>query len=310
MEKNNTQIVPVKELLNSPSVREKFEELFGEKGKERQPKTTAFILSIINVVSKSEQLAKADRNSILFASATGATVNLPINDNLGYAYIVPFYDGKSKTFKAQFQIGYKGLIQLAQRNKDLLTAHATKVVEGEIKETNRLTGEIKFEWIQDQDERNKKPVVGYVAYFKLKNGFEKYLYMTISELKAHGLKYSQSFKRGYGQWEDNFEAMALKTVLKLLLSKYAPLSIEDKAMETALIADQATGENEYPDNKPLSLDEVQKEKELNRIKAWIAEAQDKEKLSEVNQYVYESGDEELIGLYEDRLNELDVEISA
>ena len=222
------QLTTIKQAFEHDDVKKRFYDMLGKR-------STSFIVSVIDVVSNSPQLSKAERNSILLASANAATLDLPVNPNLGFAYIVPYYDGKLKIYKAQFQMGYKGFIQLAQRSGQFTFINATKVVEGEIKEINRLTGEMTFEWEQDQDERNKKKVVGFLGYFKLVNGFEKYLYMTINELKAHGLKYSQTFKKGYGQWEDNFEAMAVKTVLKLLLSKYAPLSPE---MQRAVLTDQ------------------------------------------------------------------------
>jgi recombination protein RecT len=288
------KIVPVKNLFDAPSVREKFEEVFGEKGKENQPKTTAFILSAINVITNNELLAKADTNSVLFATATAATVDLPINQNLGFAYIVPYYDKKSKNYKAQFQMGYKGFIQLAQRSGQFKTISATPIREGQIVSNDPLTG-YKF----DFEAEEVGDIVGYAGYIELINGFSKTMYMTIEDLKAHGTKYSQSFRKGYGLWEDNFDAMATKTVLKLLLSKYAPMSIQ---MQTAVLADQAVEENHYPDNVKPDLEEVQREKEIERLDIWVDKAETKEKLEEAEKAILETEDKNLIAKFEAKLN--------
>ena len=130
----------------------------------------------------------------------------------------------------------KGLIQLAQRSGQYKTINVAPVYEGDIKGYNRFTGEIEFNNSNTPD-MSKDPI-GYVAYMQLTNGFEKYLYMTSAELEAHGKRYSQTFKKGFGLWKDNFDAMAKKTCLKLLLSKYGPLSV-DTQMQLAMQADQA-----------------------------------------------------------------------
>lgn len=187
-------------------------------------------------------------------------MNLPINPNLGFAYIIPYKSNKTGKYEAQFQMGYKGFIQLAQRSGQFKRINATDVREGELLGVNRLSGELNIEWIEDEKERNTKPVVGYIGYFKLLNGFEKELYMTVEELQSHGKKYSQSFKRGYGLWADEFDTMAKKTVLKLLISKYGALTTN---LQEAILADQsAVGEDgyNYIDNKP-------EESEVKKIEA-------------------------------------------
>lgn len=221
-----TGMMATKALFSQESVRKKFEEMLGK----RAPQ---FITSVLQIISSNEMLKNADPMSVYNAAAVAATLDLPLNNSLGFAYIVP-YNSKDGV-KAQFQVGYKAFIQLAQRSGQFKTINATDVREGEIKRFNRLTGEIEFEWMQSEA-REKAKVVGYVSYFRLLNGFDKNLYMTVDELQAHGKSFSQTFKKGFGLWKDNFEAMAMKTVLKLLLSKYAPLSIE---MQRAVITDQA-----------------------------------------------------------------------
>ena len=167
-----------------------------------------------------------------------ATLDLPINNNLGFAYIVPykrkFKNGQgqwTETLEAQFQMGYKGFIQLAQRSGQFARIAATPVYQGQLISANPLLG-YEFDWTVE----NKGEAIGYVAFFKLLNGFTAELYMSTADVKKHAGKYSQSFKYGSGVWKDNFEAMALKTVTKLLLSKQAPLSID---MQTAQLADQS-----------------------------------------------------------------------
>ncbi len=174
-------------------------------------------------------MKNASPQSIYNAACVAATLDLPINNNLGFAYIVPY--GKD----AQFQMGYRGFIQLAQRSGQFKTISATPIYQGQIVAENPLTG-YEFDFTVS---KTGSPI-GYAAYFKLLNGFEKTLYMTTEELKQHGLRFSQTFKRGQGLWKDDFESMALKTVIKLLLSKFAPLSVE---MQQAVITDQGVIDN-------------------------------------------------------------------
>lgn len=190
-------------------------------------KTPQFIASVSSLVSSNEGLKKCDNGSILRACLVAASLDLPINQNLGFAYVIPYGN------EAQFQMGYKGFIQLAMRSGQFKTINVTEVKEGEIAENNLLTGEIKFDWLPD---REKLKTIGYVSYMKLINGFEKILYMTNEQLNSHGKKYSQTYKKGFGKWKDEFDSMAKKTVVKLLLSKYAPMTVD---MQKAQLADQA-----------------------------------------------------------------------
>lgn len=224
---NQNEQFPVKALFDRPAVREKFSEMLGNR-------STAFLTTVLQIVNSNDLLREADPQSVYSAAMTAATLNLPVNQNLGFAYIIPYRDTRAgKTF-AQFQIGYRGIIQLAQRSGLFKTINVSDVREGEIAEYNRLSGEITFRW--HTVERDKFPVIGYISYFSLLNGFEKSLYMSIDELKQHGIRYSKSFAKGYGLWKDDFDAMARKTVMKLLLARFAPLSVE---MQKAVISDQA-----------------------------------------------------------------------
>ncbi len=281
---------PLKALLEADLTRNKFKEVLGKKA-------PGFIASILSVVNNNELLAKTDPKSILSAAMIAATLDLPINENLGYAYIIPYKNGKTGIVTAQFQMGWKGFVQLAQRSGQFKTINVTDVREGEIKNIDRLTGEISFNW--SSGDREKLPVIGYVAYMHLVNGFEKMLYMTKEQLKSHGLRYSQTMKKGFGLWKDEFDVMASKTVVKLLLSKYAPLTTE---MQQAALADQAIiendGEMKYIDNEPVSPEEVANEKERERILKFIKKAKTLGELEKVQKYI--DGDKEVDEAFQNR----------
>ena len=250
-----------KQFFQQDSVKRKFEELLGKR-------SSAFMTSVLQIVNNNSYLQNASPQSVFNAACVAATLDLPIINNLGFAYIVPY--GKD----AQFQMGYRGFIQLAQRSGQFKTISASPIYEGQLIEENPLTG---FEF--DFKVEKKGSPIGYAAYFKLLNGFEKTLYMTTEELKQHGLRFSQTFKRGSGLWKDDFESMALKTVLKLLLSKFAPLSVD---MQKAVITDQGVIENPetldvaYSDNQEPEINH-----EIERAKAMIEAQTSLEKLDAI-----------------------------
>lgn len=200
--------VTIQSLVSQESVKARFEELLGKKA-------PGFISSLLAVVNNNKLLAKVNPNTIVAAGAMAASLDLPINQNLGFAYIIPYGN------EAQFQMGYKGYIQLAMRTGQYQTINAAEVYEGEIVKQNRFTGEYEF------GEKTSDKIVGYIAYFKLVNGFEKYLYISIEEMQAHAKKFSKNYKGGTDKWGiTDFHSMAIKTVLKRLISKYGILSIE------------------------------------------------------------------------------------
>lgn len=209
----------LKGMLESPAYKKKFEEMLGKKA-------AGFMSSIIAVTNNNNHLMKADPSTVIGAAAQAAMLDLPINQSLGFAYIVP-YKGA-----AQFQLGYKGYIQLAQRSGQYVDIGAKTVYEGELEYENRLLDKFRF------GERTGDKVIGYLAYFRLTNGFEKMLFMTLDEMQAHAKKYSQNYKGGTDKWGlADFNVMAEKTVLKRLLSKFGPLSIESVQMSQALSND-------------------------------------------------------------------------
>lgn len=206
--------------------------------------------SLLSVVNNNELLQKADPVTVISAALIAGSLDLPIQQNLGFAYIVPYKNGKTGKYEGQFQMGARGYKQLAQRTGLYKFINDSDVREGELRSHNRLTGAIEFSWIEDEVARMKAPVVGYVSYFELHNGFSSTVYMSLAGIREHAKKYSQSFKSGFGPWKDNFDAMALKTVTKQNLSKNGPLSTE---MQTAIASDQAViredGKAEYIDGE-------------------------------------------------------------
>lgn len=215
MSSNN--LPQLKSALNAPSVRQKFEEMLGKR-------SSQFMTSITSVVSNNALLQKADVNSIIMGSAVAASMDLPLNANLGYAALVPF-NSKDGCF-AQLQVMVKGWTELFLRSGQCQAIICETVYEGQLVKKNKFTGEYVF----DEDAKTSDKIVGFMAYFRLTNGFEKYEYMTIEEIKTHAQKFSQTFRRGAGIWKDHFEEMAKKTVLKRLITKWAPKSIEMQRM--------------------------------------------------------------------------------
>lgn len=203
-----------------------------------QDGTPQFMASVLTLANSNKLLGECDPIKLYNCCLMAAALKLPFNQNLGQAYIVPFKG------EPQLQIGWKGFIQLAQRSGQFKRINCSDVREGEIVKRDRLTGEIEFDWLDDA-EREKKPVIGYVAYFELLNGYQQTLYMSKAEVEAHAKKYSQTYKQGFGVWKDNFDAMARKTLIKRILNQFAPLSVD---MAKAMEYDQADANGRYPDN--------------------------------------------------------------
>lgn len=244
MSNTSTAVAPmqqIKTFLEGDKIKAKFQELLGAK-------SAGFITGVLQVVNSNSLLQKASPNTIYNAAATAAILDLPINNNLGFAYIVPYGSD------AQFQIGYKGLIQLALRTGKYKAINAIPVFANQFKSFNYMTEEFEC----DFQTMGTGDAIGYAAYFKLINGFEKTVYMTREQVEKHGKRRSKSFNNG--PWKSDFDAMACKTVLKMAL-KFGPLSIE---MERAVVADQAvirdveTNDVEYVDvpQDATSVDEL------------------------------------------------------
>ncbi len=223
-------------LLSAVDVKKRFEQILGARA-------AAFTSSIMSLYNANQQLREAEPGSILQAAVIAATLDLPVNQNLGFAFIIPY--GK----KAQFQMGWKGFVQLAIRTRKYKTINASEVYRDEIASWNPLTGVFEPTPADAWKLREKgdfRDIVGYLCYFKLLDGFEKTLYMTNEQLVEHGKKYSKSYANG--MWTQNPHVMKFKTVVKLLLSKWGILSVEmEKAMEVDQAVVDTTGEVSFED---------------------------------------------------------------
>lgn len=213
----------LKTMINDERTQKKFRELLGKKA-------PGFLTSLLNTINGNKQLQQADASSIMKAGAIAATLDLPIEPNFGYAYIVP-YNNKEKN-EAQFQMGYKGFVQLAMRTGQYKKITVSELYDGQFKSYDPITDTLEY----DLNDKISDEITHYIAYFKLLNGFEKYFIMSKEEVEEHARKYSKTFNKSFSNWKTNFDGMAKKTVLKLLLSKFGIMSIE---MQTAQKADQA-----------------------------------------------------------------------
>ena len=291
---NITVSKKVKSYLDSPELTERLQNAMTPQKKE------LFKTSLLGVINSNSLFEKADPLSIIQSALVATTLDLPINPSLGYAYIIPY------GVKAQFQLGYKGLIQLAQRTGQYQTISASEVREGQIKDYDPLKG-VEFDWTVTDGE-----VIGYVAYFKLINGFEKYLYMSLKELEAHGKKYSKSYdskdkytKEYNGIWRTNFDAMAKKTVLKQLISKFGIMSVE---MQDAVVKDQQVidkeGNGEYVDNNNIII-KAEQDDRSEVLKFIQDEAMTVEALQQVQEHLETDEEKEA---YDTKLFELQADI--
>jgi len=202
-------------------------------------KKDSFVTSLTSLVANNTLLQGCEPLTLMYSAIKATSLGLPFDPNLGMAYCIPYNNRKKGIQEAQFQLGYKGTIQLALRSGQFKRLNVTDVREGEFGGIDLLTGDIKLNFIAD---RESKPVIGYVAYFQLTNGFEKSLYWTKEQCEKHAKRYSQTYAnhtdyiRNSSKWTTDFDAMAKKTVIKQLLSKYAPMSVE---MQQGIQADQA-----------------------------------------------------------------------
>lgn len=217
------------------------------------PKRSAkFIAAISSAVATNSSLQQCDAGSILSGALLGEALNLSPSPQLGQYYLVPFKD------KAQFQLGYKGYIQLAIRSGQYKDIDVIEVREGEYLGRDKTTGKHQFEFIEDEVERENKPIIGYMAYFEYLNGFYKNLYWPKEKMQKHALEYSQAYasdiKKGtnYSFWSKDFDGMAFKTMLRQLISKWGIMSID---MQEAITKDMAVvkedGTYDYVDNQPI-----------------------------------------------------------
>lgn len=242
--------------LSTDAMKKKINEMVGgEKGQQ-------FITAIISAVSTNPQLAECDHSTILSAALVGQALNLSPSPQLGQYYMVPFNDNKRGCKVAQFQIGYKGYIQLAIRSGYYKKLNVLAIKEGELVKYDALNEDIEVKLIEDEEKREKAPTIGYYAMFEYLNGFRKTLYWTKKHMEAHAEKYSMGYKahKGYTFWEKDFDGMAYKTMLRQLISKWGIMSVDmQKAMESDMAEIKEDGTYEYVDNEFEVTESIQEE---------------------------------------------------
>lgn len=221
-----------KALMNTPAMKKKFTDILHEK-------SDSFMGSLMTLVGGDNYLSQAEPMTIIASALKAATMDLPIDKNLGYAYVVPFNRSEKVGNKwvrhneAQFILGYKGYIQLAQRSGQYKALNALAIYDGQLIDWNPLTEEFTF----DYKAKVSDEVIGYVGFFELLNGFKKTVYWTKQEIESHRIKNAKGYDKEKlsGAWVDNYDSMAIKTVLRNMLSKWGLLSVE---MQSAITSDE------------------------------------------------------------------------
>lgn len=214
---------------------------------------TRFITSIVSAVNTNPALSECTNQSILAGALLGEALNLSPSPQLGHFYLVPYQD-KNKGKVAQFQLGYKGYIQLAIRSGQYKKLNVLAIKEGELIHFDPLNEEIEVKLIEDEEARETAPTAGYYACFEYNNGFKKAVYWSKKKMESHALKYSKGYqaKKGYTFWEKDFDAMAMKTLLRHLISRWGIMSID---MVSAIDADMAVihedGTKDYVDTEDI-----------------------------------------------------------
>ena len=217
---------------------------------------TKFISAVVSAVNNNPALQECTNQSILAAALLGESLRLSPSPQLGQYYMVPFND-KNKGKVAQFQLGYKGYIQLAIRSGQYKKLNVLAIKEGELIRFNPLEEEIEVKLIEDEEERENAPTVGYYAMFEYTNGFKKAMYWSKKKMEAHALKYSKGYqaKKGYTFWEKDFDGMAYKTMLRQLISKWGIMSIEMvSAMDSDMAVINEDGTKDYVENEADVID--------------------------------------------------------
>jgi recombination protein RecT len=236
----------LKDLIQMPQIKEMFRNAL-------QENADSFLASVIDLYNNDRTLQACAPNEVIMECFKAATLHLPINKQLGFAWIVPYKDKTGKMIPT-FQLGYRGLIQLCLRTGAYRHIHAGPVYEGEFVSENRLTGEIDLSGLKSSDK-----VIGFSAYIETVNGFSKAIYWTVDEINRHAKKYSKSFGRDSSPWVTDYESMATKTLLRSLLSKWGIMSVE---LQTALVSEigQAVDEqlikSDVPSTETMEMQEA------------------------------------------------------
>lgn len=238
--------------LTQDAVKNQINSVIGGKDGQR------FITAVVSAVNTNPMLQECSNQSILSAALLGESLKLSPSPQLGHYYIVPYKD-KNRGMVGQFQIGYKGLIQLAIRSGQYKKLNVLAIKEGELVKFDALNEDIEVNLIEDEEKRENTPTVGYYAMFEYVNGFRKAIYWSRSKMERHALRYSKGYqaKKGYTFWEKDFDAMAYKTMLRQLISKWGIMSIDMiSAVEKDMAVIQPDGSAVYVDNEPEEVPEV------------------------------------------------------
>ena len=233
------------ELLDSNGIKKRINELLGK----RAPQFVGSLVSMVNADENLQRVFHDAPMTIIQAGLRAASYDLPIDPGLGYAYVVPFKNKQTDgtyRMEASFILGYKGMLQLAMRTGAYRKINVVDVREGELKRFDRLTEDVEIEFIEDEDERNSRAIAGYCGYFRLVNGMEKYIYMSLKEIEAHELKNRKGKYMGKG-WRDDKDAMCRKTVLRRLIGKWGVMSIDYQAAPSVVAAAEAVAKGEFDD---------------------------------------------------------------
>lgn len=234
-------------MLDGEKMRSRFDELLGK----RAPQFISSVVSLVNADKSMQQAFYESPMTVIQAALKAATFDLPIDQNLGYAYIVPFKNKGVMT--ANFILGWKGMHQLALRTGAYKTINVVDIREGELKSYNRLTEEVEIVFEEDEDKREALPVIGYVGYYKLVNGAQKTIYMTIKQIEKHEEKNRKGDYMGKG-WRDDWNSMALKTVYRRLIGKWGAMSIDYQSREDGISLSNQMQEEYDLDNDVVEAD--------------------------------------------------------
>lgn len=276
-QQNKANLMSFSQYINNDVIKNKINSIIGgEKGQR-------FITAMVSAVSNNKTLQECDNNSIFLAALLGESLNLSPSPQLGHYYLVP-YKNKDGSKSAQFQLGYKGYIQLAIRSGQYKKLNVLAIKKGELEYFDNANEEIKIKYmIEDWDAREEAETIGYYAMFELCNGFRKAIYWSKKQMEAHAIKYSPGYKRDIEQgsdytfWSKDFDAMAYKTMLRQLISKWGVMSID---MQTAFKADMSVqkeyGEYDYVDSPS---NEIAEEEPIESVQE--VEYQEKETTQEI-----------------------------
>ena len=223
-------------VLDGHGMRKRFDDLLGK----RAPQFVSSLVTMVNGDEKLQQAFYEAPITVVQAALKAATYDLPIDPALGYAYIVPFLHNGKRT--AAFVPGWKGYHQMALRTAMYKTINVTDVREGELVRYNRLTEEVEIDFIEDDARREQLPIIGYVGYYRLINGFEKTIYRTMAQIRQHEKQNRKGPDQGYG-WKKWPDAMARKTVYRELIGKWGIMSIDYRSQQYADLASLAAADD-------------------------------------------------------------------